>query len=42
MGFFDKLFGWKKKNQKEEYTNSSVEQKKSYAGDNGVYRENTI
>lgn len=41
MGFFDKLFGWKKKNQKEEYTNSSVEQKKSYAGDNGVYRENT-
>ena len=41
MGFFDKLFGWKKKNQKEEYTNSSVEQKKRYAGDNGVYRENT-
>ena len=41
MGFFDKLFGWKKKNQKEEYTNSSVEQKKIYAGDNGVYRENT-
>lgn len=41
MGFFDKLFGWKKKNQKEEYTNSSVEQKKSYAGDNGVYRKNT-
>lgn len=41
MGFFDKLFGWKKKNQKEEYTNSSVEQKKIYASDNGVYRENT-
>lgn len=41
MGFFDKLLGWKKKNQKEEYTNSSVEQKKIYAGDNGVYRENT-
>lgn len=41
MGFFDKLFGWKKKNQKEEYTNSSVEHKKSYAGDNGVYRKNT-